>query len=166
MSLWYPPRLPPAPQACHGCQKVFEEADRKHHCRSCGEGFCQPCSSHRMPVPERGWGNSPVRVCKACYRQGGPPDSSSQGETHTASVKLLTSCPCKSQATVLPLYRCFFISHTHLLLFSLVCKVEPRGLIARRVTEMAQSTLDMVSTAVDYPLCECSCNFITTHCSR
>uniref|UniRef100_A0A3Q4G6T4 Si:ch211-11n16.2 n=1 Tax=Neolamprologus brichardi TaxID=32507 RepID=A0A3Q4G6T4_NEOBR len=90
--------------ACHGCQKEFKEAERKHHCRSCGEGFCHPCSSHRMPVPERGWGNSPVRVCEACYRQG-------------------------------------------------VCKVEPRGLIARRVTEVAQSTLDMVTTAVDYPLC-------------
>lgn len=51
------------------------------------------------------------------------------------------------------------LSHTHLRLFSLVCKVEPRGLIARRVTEMAQSTLDMVSTAVDYPLCEYSCFF-------
>ncbi|XP_031139541.1 zinc finger FYVE domain-containing protein 1 [Sander lucioperca] len=98
--------------ACHGCQKVFEEAERKHHCRSCGEGFCHPCSSHRMPVPERGWGNGPVRVCKACYRQGGPADTNSQ-----------------------------------------VCKVEPRGLIARRVTEVAQSTLDMVTTAVDYPLC-------------
>uniref|UniRef100_A0A8D3BX28 Si:ch211-11n16.2 n=1 Tax=Scophthalmus maximus TaxID=52904 RepID=A0A8D3BX28_SCOMX len=65
--------------ACHGCQKVFEEAERKHHCRSCGEGFCHPCSSHRMPVPERGWGNGPVRVCKACYRQGGPADTNSQG---------------------------------------------------------------------------------------
>uniref|UniRef100_A0A3Q3WK95 FYVE-type domain-containing protein n=1 Tax=Mola mola TaxID=94237 RepID=A0A3Q3WK95_MOLML len=90
---------------CHGCQKVFVEAERKHHCRSCGEGFCHPCSSHRMPVPERGWGSVPVRVCKACFRQGG-----------------------------------------------LHC-VEPRGLIARRVTEVAQSTLNMVSTAVDYPLC-------------
>ncbi|XP_039880040.1 zinc finger FYVE domain-containing protein 1 isoform X2 [Simochromis diagramma] len=98
--------------ACHGCQKEFKEAERKHHCRSCGEGFCHPCSSRRMPVPERGWGNSPVRVCEACYRQGGPPDTNSQ-----------------------------------------VCKVEPRGLIARRVTEVAQSTLDMVTTAVDYPLC-------------
>ncbi|KAL7400382.1 hypothetical protein ABVT39_011106 [Epinephelus coioides] len=64
---------------CHGCQKVFEEAERKHHCRSCGEGFCHPCSSHRMPVPERGWGSGPVRVCEACYRQGGPPDTNSQG---------------------------------------------------------------------------------------
>ncbi|KAJ4935104.1 hypothetical protein JOQ06_016640 [Pogonophryne albipinna] len=36
---------------------------------------------------------------------------------------------------------------------SQVCKVEPRGLIARRVTEVAQSTLDMVTTAVDYPIC-------------
>uniref|UniRef100_I3KIM9 Si:ch211-11n16.2 n=1 Tax=Oreochromis niloticus TaxID=8128 RepID=I3KIM9_ORENI len=65
--------------ACHGCQKEFKEAERKHHCRSCGEGFCHPCSSHRMPVPERGWGSSPVRVCEACYRQGGPPDTNSQG---------------------------------------------------------------------------------------
>lgn len=68
-------------QACHGCEKVFAEAERKHHCRSCGEGFCHPCSSHRMPVPERGWGSGPVRVCKACYRQGGPADTNSQGET-------------------------------------------------------------------------------------
>ncbi|XP_076000034.1 zinc finger FYVE domain-containing protein 1 [Genypterus blacodes] len=98
--------------ACRGCQKVFDEAERKHHCRSCGEGFCHPCSNHRMPVPERGWGNAPVRVCKTCYRQGGPPDTNSQ-----------------------------------------VCKVEPRGLIARRMTEVAQSTLDIVTTAVDYPLC-------------
>uniref|UniRef100_A0A8C6T3U0 Si:ch211-11n16.2 n=1 Tax=Neogobius melanostomus TaxID=47308 RepID=A0A8C6T3U0_9GOBI len=93
--------------ACHGCEKMFVESERKHHCRSCGEGFCHPCSSHRMPVPERGWGSNPVRVCQSCYRQGGPADTN----------------------------------------------MEPRGLIARRVTEVAQSTLDMVSTAVDYPLC-------------
>ncbi|XP_061683975.1 zinc finger FYVE domain-containing protein 1 isoform X2 [Syngnathoides biaculeatus] len=98
--------------ACHGCHRAFEEAERKHHCRSCGEGFCHLCSSHRMPVPERGWGSSPVRVCMACYRHGGPPETTSQ-----------------------------------------VCKAEPRGLIARRVAEVAQSTLDIVSTAVDYPLC-------------
>ncbi|XP_061137430.1 zinc finger FYVE domain-containing protein 1 isoform X1 [Syngnathus typhle] len=98
--------------ACHGCQKAFEEAERKHHCRSCGEGFCHLCSSHRMPVPERGWGSSPVRVCLACYRQGGPHETNNQ-----------------------------------------VCKAEPRGLIARRVAEVAQSTLDIFSTAVDYPLC-------------
>ncbi|XP_077579248.1 zinc finger FYVE domain-containing protein 1 isoform X1 [Stigmatopora nigra] len=98
--------------ACHGCHKAFEEGERKHHCRSCGEGFCHLCSSHRMPVPERGWGSSPVRVCLACYRQGGPVETNNH-----------------------------------------VYKAEPRGLIARRVAEVAQSTLDIVSTAVDYPLC-------------
>ncbi|KAK6296885.1 hypothetical protein J4Q44_G00330270 [Coregonus suidteri] len=97
--------------ACHCCKKPFEEAERKHHCRSCGEGFCQACSTRRMPVPERGWGSTPVRVCDACHRQGGT-DTTNQ-----------------------------------------VAVVEPRGLMARRVTEVAQSTLDMVTTAVDYPLC-------------
>lgn len=57
----------------------------------------------------------------------------------------------------------FFVSHTHLV--CLVCKVEPRGLIARRVTEVAQSTLDMVTTAVDYPLCEHCFFFFTITCS-
>lgn len=63
------------------------EAERKHHCRSCGEGFCHPCSSHRMPVPERGWGSGPVRVCKACYQQGTPADASSQGESSLVCLR-------------------------------------------------------------------------------
>ncbi|KAF4085837.1 hypothetical protein AMELA_G00099520 [Ameiurus melas] len=96
---------------CHGCKRVFEEAERKHHCRACGEGFCQACSTRSMPVPERGWGRNPVRVCDACYQQGGA-----------------------AQAVQ-------------------VTQTEPKALVARRVTEMAQSTLDMVSTAVDFPLC-------------
>ena len=60
---------------------------------------------------------------------------------------------------------CLFPSLTRVnTLFFSVCKVEPRGLIARRVTEVAQSTLDMVTTAVDYPLCECSCILLYTFC--
>lgn len=68
-------------QSCHACKKRFEEAERKHHCRSCGEGFCHPCSSYRMPVPERGWGSGPVRVCQTCHQQGGPTEAEHQGET-------------------------------------------------------------------------------------
>lgn len=41
-----------------------------------------------------------------------------------------------------------------LLLLPEVSQTEPRTLVARRVTEMAQSTLHMVSNAVDYPLCK------------
>ena len=39
----------------------------KHHCRACGEGFCDSCSNYKMPVPERGWGADPVRVCFGCF---------------------------------------------------------------------------------------------------
>lgn len=34
-----------------------------------------------MPVPERGWGSGPVRVCQACHQQGGPAEADHQGET-------------------------------------------------------------------------------------
>ncbi|KAI5625494.1 zinc finger FYVE domain-containing protein 1 isoform X1 [Silurus asotus] len=97
---------------CHGCKRVFEEAERKHHCRACGEGFCQACSNHSMPVPERGWGKNPVRVCDACHQQGGSPQT-----------------------------------------IQAVAQAEPKALVARKMTEMAQSTLNVVSSAVDYPLC-------------
>ncbi|KAM3911292.1 zinc finger FYVE domain-containing protein 1-like [Leptodactylus fuscus] len=55
---------------CHECKKVFHPAEQKHHCRACGEGFCHNCSNLKMPVPERGWGPSPVRVCKKCHTKG------------------------------------------------------------------------------------------------
>ncbi|XP_022086002.1 zinc finger FYVE domain-containing protein 1-like [Acanthaster planci] len=52
---------------CHMCEHPFGEGEKIHHCRSCGEGFCDDCSCHQMPVPERGWGDKPVRVCEQCY---------------------------------------------------------------------------------------------------
>ncbi|GAB6021662.1 Zinc finger FYVE domain-containing protein 1 [Chamberlinius hualienensis] len=51
---------------CHQCGHHFDSTDPKHHCRSCGQGFCEECSNYYRPVPERGWGDSPVRVCKEC----------------------------------------------------------------------------------------------------
>lgn len=54
-------------QKCHKCSEVFQTNDTKHHCRACGEGFCDSCSSKSRPVPERGWGLAPVRVCDACF---------------------------------------------------------------------------------------------------
>ncbi|XP_060744225.1 zinc finger FYVE domain-containing protein 1 isoform X2 [Tachysurus vachellii] len=96
---------------CHGCKRMFEEVERKHHCRACGEGFCQACSTRSMPVPERGWGKNPVRVCDSCHQRGSAPQTVQVAQT------------------------------------------EPKALVARRVTEVAQSTLDIVSTAVDYSLC-------------
>lgn len=51
---------------CHLCGMEFSSDATKHHCRACGEGFCDPCSAFSRPVPERGWGQGAVRVCKNC----------------------------------------------------------------------------------------------------
>nr|XP_032820647.1 zinc finger FYVE domain-containing protein 1 [Petromyzon marinus] len=66
--------------ACHNCNKQFEEKDTKHHCRACGEGFCGACSSRSRPVPERGWGPNPVRVCDACFQLARPQEQKQQAE--------------------------------------------------------------------------------------
>ncbi|ESO95488.1 hypothetical protein LOTGIDRAFT_117073 [Lottia gigantea] len=52
---------------CSSCQVAFTSNTQKHHCRACGEGFCDSCSSKVRPVPERGWGFSAVRVCDECF---------------------------------------------------------------------------------------------------
>ena len=51
---------------CNGCQKGFNLTVRKHHCRNCGQIFCNECSSRTTAV-----GNSrkPVRVCEPCYKE-------------------------------------------------------------------------------------------------
>ncbi|KAK0090853.1 hypothetical protein PV325_000019 [Microctonus aethiopoides] len=51
---------------CHECKMPFGICDTKHHCRSCGEGFCAKCSSHTKCVPARNW-FTPVRVCDSCF---------------------------------------------------------------------------------------------------
>ncbi|XP_065260475.1 zinc finger FYVE domain-containing protein 1 [Emys orbicularis] len=56
---------------CSKCGTSFKDNDTKHHCRACGEGFCDGCSSKSRPVPERGWGPAPVRVCDNCHDSRG-----------------------------------------------------------------------------------------------
>ncbi|KAE8585588.1 hypothetical protein XENTR_v10021368 [Xenopus tropicalis] len=94
---------------CYGCKRVFELTERKHHCRACGEGFCHDCSDQTVSVPERGWGLSPVRVCKKCHS--------------LRKVK----CPDMTED-------------------------DGRNLLPRKVTEMAQSSFDKVSSVLEYPL--------------
>ena len=54
--------------SCHECKVEFSPRDSKHHCRSCGQGFCSKCSSHKAVVPNRGW-DYPVRVCDTCWKR-------------------------------------------------------------------------------------------------
>jgi len=54
---------------CALCNNEFGQFDQKHHCRLCGNGLCNTCSSKSKPVPERGWGATSVRVCDRCYER-------------------------------------------------------------------------------------------------
>ena len=50
---------------CYQCRDPFPSDRSKHHCRACGQGFCEKCSSQRKSVPNRGW-EYPVRACDTC----------------------------------------------------------------------------------------------------
>uniref|UniRef100_A0A3P9IRH7 RUN and FYVE domain containing 2 n=1 Tax=Oryzias latipes TaxID=8090 RepID=A0A3P9IRH7_ORYLA len=49
---------------CKMCEKEFSISRRKHHCRNCGEIFCNSCSDNELPLPAS---PKPVRVCDTCH---------------------------------------------------------------------------------------------------
>lgn len=54
--------------SCSLCQKEFSIIVRKHHCRNCGQIFCNECSSKMAPIASN---KKPVRVCDSCYNELG-----------------------------------------------------------------------------------------------
>ncbi|XP_011635962.1 protein RUFY3 isoform X2 [Pogonomyrmex barbatus] len=49
---------------CKGCSREFNMTRRKHHCRNCGNIFCNACSDNTTVLPNSA---KPVRVCDECY---------------------------------------------------------------------------------------------------
>uniref|UniRef100_A0A8C9Y9X6 RUN and FYVE domain containing 1 n=2 Tax=Sander lucioperca TaxID=283035 RepID=A0A8C9Y9X6_SANLU len=49
---------------CKQCEKEFSIARRKHHCRNCGDIYCNTCSSNELALPSY---PRPVRVCDVCH---------------------------------------------------------------------------------------------------
>nr|CAG4651728.1 EOG090X043H [Triops cancriformis] len=49
---------------CKQCRKEFSLSRRKHHCRNCGEIYCNQCSNNTMALPSSA---KPVRVCDTCH---------------------------------------------------------------------------------------------------
>ena len=47
-----------------GCRAKFGMRIWKHHCRVCGDIFCDTCTSKRL---EFSWSESPCRACEPCY---------------------------------------------------------------------------------------------------
>ncbi|CAL9708759.1 unnamed protein product [Knipowitschia caucasica] len=52
--------------SCSGCTVRFSLTERRHHCRNCGQLFCQKCSRFQSEI-KRLKISSPVRVCQNCF---------------------------------------------------------------------------------------------------
>ncbi|CAI5448055.1 unnamed protein product [Caenorhabditis angaria] len=53
-------------QRCDDCEHKFSLADRKHHCRNCGQIFCSSCSRFESHITRMNI-SRPVRVCRKCF---------------------------------------------------------------------------------------------------
>ncbi|KAI6649149.1 Early endosome antigen 1-like [Oopsacas minuta] len=52
--------------SCNECHKKFSLSIRKHHCRGCGQIYCQDCTQKQADLP--GY-KTRVRVCENCYKE-------------------------------------------------------------------------------------------------
>lgn len=75
---------------CHKCKTPFGPTDTKHHCRACGEGFCEQCSSGTKCVPSRNW-HTPVRVCDICYNKDELTESSEDVNARKVSEQVVST---------------------------------------------------------------------------
>ena len=61
--IWVPDELV---DSCTSCMQSFNLIRRRHHCRNCGQIYCNNCSSHFVPLSQFGY-HKPVRVCDGCF---------------------------------------------------------------------------------------------------
>ncbi|XP_047090014.1 protein FREE1-like [Lolium rigidum] len=53
---------------CTGCAGDFSAFNRRHHCRNCGDVFCDKCTQGRTPLNSDA-DSQPVRVCDKCMAE-------------------------------------------------------------------------------------------------
>ena len=54
--------------SCHNCKKEFGAFGSRHHCRNCGNIFCQPCCNEKTRMPHIDQ-KKLVRTCVNCYTE-------------------------------------------------------------------------------------------------
>ncbi|RYH31546.1 hypothetical protein EON65_02420 [archaeon] len=55
-------------KVCYGCEESFTMFRRRHHCRLCGQVFCNNCSNNFIEGSVLNMTGS-IRVCRPCYDQ-------------------------------------------------------------------------------------------------
>lgn len=55
-------------KVCYGCEDVFTMYRRRHHCRMCGQIFCNTCSNFYIDGALINL-HGPVRSCRLCFDQ-------------------------------------------------------------------------------------------------
>lgn len=53
-------------KCCSGCKETFTFTRRRHHCRTCGRIYCNPCSNYFLPVQFNDF-KEKIRVCRSCH---------------------------------------------------------------------------------------------------
>uniref|UniRef100_A0A914I9L2 Hepatocyte growth factor-regulated tyrosine kinase substrate n=1 Tax=Globodera rostochiensis TaxID=31243 RepID=A0A914I9L2_GLORO len=76
---------------CYRCRVEFGVFTRKHHCRACGQIFCDKCSNKQMLLPQFGI-EKKVRVCEACFDK-----SNNQTSLITTQAKSRSDSDIKSK---------------------------------------------------------------------
>lgn len=94
-------------EVCHRCRIQFNTFNRKHHCRNCGQIFCQKCSSKTIPIPKYGF-EKEVRVCDSCWDKlikstpTGPAAVSTTPKTTSSGTNSEHSSPYSTQNPAAP----------------------------------------------------------------
>jgi len=128
---------------CASCSKDFEDFEKKHHCRACGLGFCDPCTEHRIPVPDRGWGDTPVRVCQSCFEKSGLDDQANLVADNIDVSELLEALDDdEGTGEMVSVKSSQNIPVRH----------PPDIVTSRKVTETVHSTLSYLTSSLEYPL--------------
>jgi len=126
------------------CGKDFGEFDKKHLCRACGQGFCDDCTTKRIPVPERGWGEDPVRVCDECAKKY---ESVNNALRKQQNLDLNSLMEAIDDDPDLEIGELMAVKTTE----NIPTQYPPEVVTNRKLTESVQSTFSYISSTLEYP---------------